>query len=246
MTLDLKEKSIHSQTAPLMFYRTDLLEEKFKPKLSLEQISSMFKKQFGYSLHVARSSVSHPGAGDGLWIKGEASSGDVVALFPGITYAPIHYKEMLGYPKIDEDNSYLITRFDGIIIDSKPWGHGLYEEQFEGKFQTFAEVYELEGRHPLAFGHFANHPEAGVGPNVLLAPFDVTTSIQTRPYIPNIKCCGDYAILEQTEKVSGLVLVAARVLKNEELFVNYRLNPHMIRPKWYTPVDEKEDLMRWS
>lgn len=53
---------------------------------------------------------------------------------------------MLGYPKIDEDNAYLITRYDGIIIDSKPWGHGLHQMQFDGKFQTFAEVYELEVR----------------------------------------------------------------------------------------------------
>ena len=54
-------------------------------------------------------------------------------------------REMLGYPKIDEDNPYLISRYDGIIIDSKPWGYGLYEDHaFQGTTQTFAEVYELE------------------------------------------------------------------------------------------------------
>lgn len=81
---------------------------------------------------------------------------------------------------------------------------------------------------------------------MLLASCDIKASIQTRPYLPNVRCSGDYAILEQNEVVASLVLVANRVLKNEELFVNYRLNPHMIRPKWYTAVDEKEDSLRWS
>ena len=29
-----------------------------------------------------------------------------------------------GYPKIDQRNSYLIGRFDGVVLDGKPWAGG--------------------------------------------------------------------------------------------------------------------------
>ena len=79
--------------------------------MSLAEVSAMFQvcivndprphflmtrcavqERFGYSLHVAESSISHPEAGMGLWLRGHANSGDVVGLFPGVCYAPIHYR----------------------------------------------------------------------------------------------------------------------------------------------------------
>ena len=171
---------------------------------------------------------------------------------------------MVGYPRIDEDNPYLITRFDGVIIDSKPWGHGPHKEHtFPGTTQTFPEVYELEvvslslhvpvltvsciqRRHPLAFAHFANHPPKGTLPNAMLAPFEIRTTTLVRPYVPVVKCMGQYAVMEPEEVVTGLALLAERVVTNEEIFVNYRLNPSVARPDWYSPVDEKEDQLRWT
>ena len=44
----------------------------------------------------------------------------------------------------------------------------------------------------------------------------------------------------------GLVMIAVRELKDEELFLNYRLNPRNGYPKWYTPVDKEEDSRRWQ
>ena len=50
--------------------------------------------------------------------------------------------------------------------------------------------------------------------------------------------------------LKGLALVAAHPLKDQELFMNYRLNPANHRkngfPDWYSPVDLEEDLRRWS
>ena len=46
--------------------------------------------------------------------------------------------------------------------------------------------------------------------------------------------------------LKGLLLVATREIKDEELFLNYRLNPKTRRPEWYAPVDEEEDLRRWK
>ena len=36
------------------------------------------------------------------------------------------------YPKIDRDNPYFIGRFDGIVLDAKPWGRGLPELPADG------------------------------------------------------------------------------------------------------------------
>ena len=46
--------------------------------------------------------------------------------------------------------------------------------------------------------------------------------------------------------LKGLAFVATRQLKDEELFLNYRLNPKNKKPDWYTPVDLEEDERRWK
>ncbi len=35
---------------------------------------------------------------------------------------------MPGYPKVDRESDFLISRFDGAILDAKPWGRGFPEE----------------------------------------------------------------------------------------------------------------------
>ena len=47
-------------------------------------------------------------------------------------------------------------------------------------------------------------------------------------------------------RLRGLAFVATRELQDEELFLNYRLNPANPRPDWYTPVDLEEDKRRWN
>ncbi len=37
-------------------------------------------------------------------------------------------REMPGYPKVDRESDFLISRFDGAILDAKPWGRGALEE----------------------------------------------------------------------------------------------------------------------
>lgn len=80
----------------------------------------------------------------------------------------------------------------------------------------------------------------------MLAPFDLRTDTFQRAYIPNIRCMGVYAALDPNEIVPGLALVSSSHIKKEEIFVNYRLNPHFPQPAWYAPVDLKEDELRWS
>jgi hypothetical protein len=44
-----------------------------------------------------------------------------------------------------------------------------------------------------------------------------------------------------------MVVIAKRDLKDEELFVNYRLNPNLgTLPPWYRTIDAEEDMRRWA
>ena len=46
--------------------------------------------------------------------------------------------------------------------------------------------------------------------------------------------------------VPALALVAAEALRDEEVFLNYRLSTHVNRPVWYHPVNAEEDARRWA
>lgn len=51
------------------------------------------QERLGYSLDVRASSIGHRDAGDGLWLQGHASVGSLIALYPGIVYTPLHYRQ---------------------------------------------------------------------------------------------------------------------------------------------------------
>eukprot|EP00884_Botryococcus_braunii_P005433 jgi/Botrbrau1/14891/Bobra.0248s0010.2 len=122
----------------------------------------------------------------------------------------------------------------------------------------------LERRNPLAVGHVANHPPRGVKPNVMVAAFDFTAPSEEpwlRAYVPNVtyqaKSEADdrgqeeerwlaEGMTSEPEVVQGLALVALRDLQDEELFLNYRLSPHVTQPDWYWPVDVEENKRRWA
>ena len=40
--------------------------------------------------------------------------------------------------------------------------------------------------------------------------------------------------------------VALRDIEDEELFVDYRINPDVGYPEWYKPVDEEVARRRWA
>lgn len=66
-----------------------------------------------------------------------------------------------------------------------------------------------------------------------------------RRFLPYVSCAATVAGIVGS-RVTGLVLVARRRLVDEELFMDYRLNPNHPRPAWYTPVDTLAEQRRWA
>ncbi|XP_057456680.1 uncharacterized protein LOC130747688 isoform X2 [Lotus japonicus] len=179
--------------------------------LSQAEVSQKLKDQIGYSLDVKPSQISHKDAGQGLFLDGVADVGAVLAFYPGVVYFPSYYHCIPGY--LDEKNAYLITRYDGTVIDAQPWcRRGDRQELWNGRdmLENKAEMEGaekgadslskplegsqvdssddvLECRNPLSLAHFANHPAKGMLPNVMVCPYDFPlTENNMRVYIPNI------------------------------------------------------------
>lgn len=92
--------------------------------LARAELSKKFRDHFGYTLDIGPSGIPHKDAGQGLFLSGQANAGAVLAIYPGVIYSPAYYRYIPGYPRIDVCNNYLITRYDGTIIDAKPWCFG--------------------------------------------------------------------------------------------------------------------------
>ncbi|XP_027914604.1 uncharacterized protein LOC114174061 [Vigna unguiculata] len=92
--------------------------------LSRAEVSQNLKNQLGYTVNVKPSQIPHKDAGQGLFLDGTVDVGAVVAFYPGIVYSPAYYRYIPGYPKVDALNPYLITRYDGNVINAQPWGCG--------------------------------------------------------------------------------------------------------------------------
>ncbi|KAK6792710.1 hypothetical protein RDI58_011791 [Solanum bulbocastanum] len=172
------------------------------------EVSQRLKDLMGYTLEVKPSQIPHEDAGKGLFLQGEANIGSVIAFYPGVVYPPAYYRYILGYPRVDAQNSHLITRYDGTMINAQPWGAGGESRELwdwtsspEPKHTMQADekgsdldgthvggnLEMLERRNPLAFAHFANHPAKGMVPNVMIYPYDFPLlEKDMRPYIPNV------------------------------------------------------------
>ena len=175
-------------------------------------------------------------------MDGAVDVGTVVAFYPGVVYSPAYYHHIPGY--LDEQNSYLITRYDGTVIDAQPWGcGGDGPERFNGRKMFLSRLDNegaqkgsdrvskpLEGtkvddddhdhdlverRNPLALAHFANHPPKGMLPNVMICPYDFPlTEINMRIYIPNI-VFGNAEVNLKTFGSSWLKSVVSRKSESE-------------------------------
>ena len=71
---------------------------------------------------------------------------------------------MVNFPNVSRENDFLLARYDNTIIDARPWGRGQggsREVWVQHQSPLDCALNLVEGRHPLACGHYINHPPQG-------------------------------------------------------------------------------------
>lgn len=239
------------RTTIQVFLRDQLSEicETLQNCVTSEDVTGTFQKAHGSSIRVKPSSIVHPDAGMGAWIQGSANVGQIIALFPGVVYSQNHHRKIPGYPSLGKTGDFLMARFDGNIIDARAWMEYKNLDVLENERSQL--LCGLERNNPLAVGHMINHPPTDGSPNVIPAAFDLTIDegMDKRKMLPVVQYT-DETVEErhQVVSISGIAFVALRQMKDEEVFVDYRLNPTVLGgiPKWYHPVNDDENSRRWS
>lgn len=72
----------------------------------------------GFSLEITESSITHPAAGDGLFVRGHCLPGSLVCFYPGTVYTR---PQVIHHPNVIDGNEYMIGRYDSLIIDGREW-----------------------------------------------------------------------------------------------------------------------------
>lgn len=133
--------------------------------LSRVELSDKLKDQIGYTLDIKPSQIQHKEAGEGLFLRGHADVGSVIAFYPGVIYSPAYYRYIPGYPRVDARNSYLITRYDSTIINGQPWGHGgEHRELWDGvsMHESFSDPAEIVNARSDRFWKLLSKPTRGI------------------------------------------------------------------------------------
>jgi hypothetical protein len=236
--------STHTNPLPTLQFQMKSLHEDAKSEAETAYRNTLTDR-IGFSLWIGPSQASTPKNFAGVYIKGKAYPGSVVALFPGAVYS----EHMLITP---QDGGHLgnplvkrqiIPRFDGAIID--------------------VHAANAPKTNPFAVAHHVRHPPPQITPNVMRVPIDFVadddgTKIlpfpkHLRDYIPNVWgssiSTGQqlHSMLEQNIWMKGMILIALRPLWNEELYVDHSLNPSSKKlPEWYKHVDELAAKRIWK
>ena len=105
--------------------------------------------------------------------------------------------------------------------------------------------------NPFGIASYVNHPPPGAEANVVWHAYDFSeanTPTPHRPYVPGrLHSPSDLFHPQSSPLLAVTVLfVTSRVVADEELLLDYRLNPKLPYPAWYSPCDLDEAHRRWS
>ena len=169
-----------------------------------EEVAAAQHRGFGFAIDVAVSSAG-AAAGQGVFIRGSAPPGSVVAIFPGVAYMPVDVLVLPGGLKRFKDNPHLMARHDNCFFDASPAAlkrlpptalacaarpskiDSLPDSPFTP--DHFLRALSDVRRCPLAVGHRFNHPPAGLAPNVLPCAFEfgLDTPAELYPLLPVLR-----------------------------------------------------------
>lgn len=160
---------------------------------------------------------------------------------------------------IVKGNDYLISRYDGVVIDGRKWDRQGYKSHQSNILYQYAGMESsqedqnalLKYRNPYGIGNYVNHPAPNQKPNLIQLGYDFpkgeeySLPKELSYYIPNelYKPSLLYVLMGYMHSV---ILIANRHIQNEELLLNYRFNPANPYPSWYTQPDEEEAKRRWG
>lgn len=203
-----------------------------------------------WAMRVCRSGIAHPAAGLGVRVDGSVAIGTVLCIYPGRVYWPGTLTAALA-----RDSEYIISRYDGVAIDGRDWDAAADDAAVAAATRAMARGTTDAPRlprqycNPYGIGQFVNHPPPQTAPNVMAVPFRFAGALET-PYVPHVlatvRPLHMYVDERSMTGVPSIVLMAARNLANEELFLNYRFNPANPMPDWYWQPDEEAAERRWA
>ena len=224
------------------------------------------RRAFGFKVAVGPSQAG-PGAGSGVFLRGSVPPGSLLLFYPGVSYHPADMLLLPGGTRAFEGNEHLMARFDRSIIDASAAALRTLPHEALGCPLTTAHTVN----HPPA-GLSANVMPVPVDwdqsvPDQLLTmlpnvSYQRNSSKQQLLLTGGAEAAAPRSVVDvfsasladsirQTEPEGGAVLrglafVSTRRVCDEELYLNYRLNPHHGYPSWYTPVNPEEDARRWQ
>jgi len=212
----------------------------------------------GFHLRTIQHSKA-PAGGEGVFVEGVIQEGCVVGFFPGLVFKDYEvWAVNYGTDDIsDVLDPMLHHRHDAYVIDGatniQAWrqtvegGHALTHPDLSLSQEcgTAENAYALMQHVP--------HPPKDEHPNVLALPFNVEQNVfdeKIIPYIPNqffpekenlqeVHIDARYGDDTESLVMKMIVFVATRRIENEELFIDYRLDPDSPCPEWYHVVNEK-------
>ena len=132
------------------------------------EVDHRLLESVGFTLEVRPSGV--PGAGLGVFVRGEAAPGTTIALWPGLVYPPDCLQRLPGYPNPQLTNDHLVARYDGAVIDAQPVCLADKRDN--------STLWRL-GLNPLAVAHRVNHPPPQTPPNLLNAAVEFSPAVQS-------------------------------------------------------------------
>jgi hypothetical protein len=187
------------------------------------------------------------GAGAGVFLEGECSIGDVLAIYPGLVYEP-EDPALWGSWR----NDYFLRRGDGSSVDGKFYGisgwmfsstavrnaipteRGLLEccdRQWISASRRIRAITQSASPHlhlpdfhnPLNVGHFINCASEGTRANVMYHEhaFTLDLPLHHRKYLPNVSC-QSHTQEDSNLFVKSILMIALKPIQpGEELLADY-------------------------
>jgi hypothetical protein len=202
----------------------------------------------GFDLQVLKSNIDHPESGYGVFTKGDILPGTVVALYPGTVYFANNLTS-----QVVENNEYMISRYDDVVIDGRSWDRK-QEVATRQSLQLEHVLMKTKNlnrfRNPYAIGQYINHPPPGVLPNLMSYSYDFPIEFPSdlESYIPYEYSSPPSFLFKRAETImhSILLITTRKINLDEELFLNYRYNPTNPYPEWYSQPSPEEAQRRWG